>query len=184
MIADVAGWIALAATCIAAIMTASNLGARVTGWGFALFTVGAIAWAIDGLASDQTQLLWSNGFLALVDLFGVWRWLGRRARFGDASRSEEARSEQRPGDDLFSADRLDGMPVKGMDGDIIGHVTDALISCRDGKISYFIVREGGAAGIGESLRRLPWREARGGSDVIQTDLDKEQFRQLDPAANG
>ena len=44
-----AGWVALAATCIAALMTASNLGARVTGWGFVIFTIGAAAWIVVGL---------------------------------------------------------------------------------------------------------------------------------------
>ena len=46
---DLAGWIAPAATMIAAMMTAANLGARVTGWGFGVFTLGSIAWSIVGL---------------------------------------------------------------------------------------------------------------------------------------
>lgn len=183
MIADVAGWIALAATCIAAVMTASNLGARVTGWGFVLFTIGAVSWAIDGFASGQTQLLWSNGFLALVDLFGIWRWLGRRARFHDASRAEEAHSEQEPGDDLLSALRLDGMPIESADGAILGHVTDALVSRADGAIAYLIVREGGTAGIGECLRRLPWQEVQLRGDVAHTQLDVAQVRRLAVVSN-
>ena len=48
---EAAGWIAPAATMIAAMMTASNLGARVTGWGFAVFLLGSICWAIVALAS-------------------------------------------------------------------------------------------------------------------------------------
>lgn len=39
MIADLAGWAAPAATMIAAMMTAFNFGARITGWGFVAFTV-------------------------------------------------------------------------------------------------------------------------------------------------
>lgn len=34
---DLASWLAPAATMIAAIMTASNAGTRMTGWGFVLF---------------------------------------------------------------------------------------------------------------------------------------------------
>ena len=37
-------WIATAATIIAACFTASNLGSRVTGIGFIIFTIGSIAW--------------------------------------------------------------------------------------------------------------------------------------------
>jgi len=66
-------------------MTASNLGARVTGWGFVVFTVGAAAWIVVGIATNQTQLLWGNIFPGFVNLFGIWRWLGRRARFSDAA---------------------------------------------------------------------------------------------------
>jgi hypothetical protein len=38
---DIAAWIAPAATVIAAVMTAANLGARITDWGFVVFTVGS-----------------------------------------------------------------------------------------------------------------------------------------------
>jgi hypothetical protein len=89
---DPAGWIAPAATMIAAIMTAANLGARVTGWGFAVFSVGALAWVIVGATTGQHNLLWSNAFLLLVDLIGVWRWLGRRARYDEAAEAASARS--------------------------------------------------------------------------------------------
>jgi sporulation protein YlmC with PRC-barrel domain len=165
-------------------MTASNLGARVTGWGFAIFTVGAVAWAVDGLASGQAQLLWSNGFLALVDLFGMWRWLGKRARFGDASRAEEDRSERRDGNELFSAVSLDGMPVKGPDGMVIGHVTDALVSCTEGEIGFLIVREGGTAGVGEKLRRMPWRDGQVRNQTICTELGSDEFHRLPLAEQG
>jgi 5-methylcytosine-specific restriction endonuclease McrA len=108
---DAAGWVALAATCIAALMTASNLGARATGWGFVVFTIGALAWIVVGVATKQTQLLWSNVFLGLVDLFGIWRLLGRRAHFTDAANAERERSEKAAGEDLFAMSSIDGMPV-------------------------------------------------------------------------
>ena len=36
------GWLATIATMIAAMMTASNLGARVTGWGFVVFSISSV----------------------------------------------------------------------------------------------------------------------------------------------
>lgn len=176
--ADAAGWVALAATCIAALMTAANLGARVTGWGFVVFTLGAAAWIVVGVATHQTQLLWSNIFLGIVDLFGIWRWLGRRARFGDTARAEQARSQRRPGEDLFSLATVDGMPVKGRDGAVIAHAVDALAACAGGRIDYLIVREGGIAGVGETLRRLPWRDARVRAQALETDLDAAALARL------
>jgi Na+/phosphate symporter len=70
---DIAGWVAPAATMIAAVMTAANLGARVTGWGFVVFVIGSISWSIVGISSGQSNLLWTNGFLTLVNAMGVWR---------------------------------------------------------------------------------------------------------------
>lgn len=129
----------------------------------------------------QPQLLWSNGFLAIVDLFGAWRWLGRRARFSDTSRAEEVRSKEGAGENLFSANSLDGMVVKGSDGAVFGHVVDALLSSTAGTIAYLIVREGGAAGVGENLRRLPWGDARVGTQAIETSLAPAAFCRLDSA---
>src|ERR1700712_2395383 len=111
-------------------MTASNLGARATGWGFVIFTAGAIGWIVVGIATHQTQLLYSNIFLALVDAVGIWRWLGRRARISDTSDAEETRSERRAGENLFSVGKLDGLPVKSQDGQVIAHAVDGLAACR------------------------------------------------------
>lgn len=73
---SVAGWIALASTCVAATLTASNLGPRITGWASFIFTIGAIGWIIVGVMTHQKQLIYSNVFLTAVDIFGIWRWLG------------------------------------------------------------------------------------------------------------
>jgi hypothetical protein len=167
---DIAGWIALAATCVAALMTASNLGARVTGWGFVIFTVGALAWIVVGFVTGQTQLLYSNIFLAAVDVLGIWRWLGRRARISDAARAEEARSTRLPGDNLFSVAGLDGLPVKSREGDVVAHAVDALAACTQGRIGYLIVRVGGVGGLGETLHRLPWADVRIADGEVRTDL--------------
>jgi len=182
--ADMAGWVALVATCIAALMTASNLGVRITGWGFVIFTLGAAAWIIVGVTTHQTQLLYSNIFLGLVDLFGVWRWLGRRARISDTARAEEVRSDSLAGENLFSTAKLDGLPVKSSDGEILATSVDALAACRGGKIDFLIIRAGGVGGVGETLYRLPWAEARIRDDEIMTSLDRAAFSRLAEATQG
>lgn len=176
--ADLAGWVALVATCVAAIMTASNLGARVTGWGFAVFTVGAVAWIVVGIVTHQTQLLYSNAFLGLVDLFGIWRWLGRRAKISDTMRAEEDRSDQRPGENLFSTASLDGLPVLSADGDTIATAVDALAACKGGRIDFLIVRAGGVGGVGETLYRLPWSAATIRDHAVETGLHAREIGSL------
>ena len=76
-----ANWIAPIATTLAAIMVAANLGSRFTGWGFVVFTVGSVAWIVIGAVTDQPNLLWQNVFLFGVNVIGIWRWLGIRARY-------------------------------------------------------------------------------------------------------
>jgi len=176
--ADMAGWLALAATCVAALMTASNLGARVTGWGFVVFTVGAAAWIVVGIATNQTQLLWSNIFLGFVNLFGIWRWLGRRARFSDAAETEQEISRQQPGESLFAASGLDGMPVKGRDGAVLAYAVDAMLACAGGGLSHLVIREGGVAGVGETMRRLPWRDVRVRDGALLTTLNAGELCSL------
>lgn len=168
----------MAATCIAALMTASNLGVRVTGWGFVVFTIGAIAWVIVGLFTNQTQLLYSNIFLLAVDIFGSWRWLGRRARIADAAVAEEKRIERRKGEKLFSIATIDGMSVSSADGQIVAHAVDALATHDGGGISFLIVRVGGLGGIGETLHRLPWSDASVVDGTILTNLGAEAIARL------
>ncbi len=181
-VADAAGWVALAATCIAALMTASNLGVRVTGWGFVVFTLGAAAWVTVGLFTHQTQLLYSNLFLLAVDIFGSWRWLGHRARIADTVDAEQRRSERRAGEPLFSVATLDGMPVSSADGEVVAHAVDALAACGGGGIDYLIVRVGGVGGIGKSLHRLPWSEASIVDGTIRTKLGSDTISRLPEAA--
>ena len=87
----IASWVAPVATTIAALMTASNLGTRITGWGFAVFLIGSIAWGILGLVTDQPSLVWQNVILSILNLFGIWRWLGRQARIEEGARIADDR---------------------------------------------------------------------------------------------
>src|SRR5471030_3214617 len=105
---DIAGWVAPAATMTAAVMTAANLGTRVTGWGFIVFTIGSVAWSSVAIGTGQQNLLWTNGFLTLVNLVGIWRWLGRQARYEDGSRAAASRSQAERVPSLFSIGAITG----------------------------------------------------------------------------
>ncbi len=150
--AEIAGWIAPAATMIAAMMTAANLGARLTGWGFVVFTVGSVAWSIVGLSSGQQNLIVANGFLTLVNAVGIWRWLGRQARHEDGGEKAARSSARAHAPTLFSAGALVGAPVKGRDGASLGQVVDAMLRSDGGGLAYLVMAEGGVAGVGERLR--------------------------------
>jgi hypothetical protein len=151
----IAGWIAPAATMIAAMMTAANLGARVTGWGFVVFVAGSVCWSIVGMTSGQTNLLLTNGFLTLVNVFGVWRWLGRQARYDEGS--ERAAQHSKRADHvptLFAAGSIAGSKVLGPDHEEVGTIVDAMMTCDKTQIAYIVVSQGGVGGVGETLHAV------------------------------
>ena len=176
--ADTISWVATVATVIAAFMTASNLGSRVTGVGFAVFTVGALCWIAVGALTHQPALLWTNVVLTALDLFGVWRWLGRQARVEEGARTAAEASEHTPGESLFAVSLLGRAPV--LCGDVeVGHCIDAMAGCRSGKLDYLVVSAGGVAGVGERLRRLPWSAAHVDGDRVVTHFGSDRFERLD-----
>jgi hypothetical protein len=169
---QIAGWIAPAAVMIAAIMTAANLGTRVTGWGFVIFTIGAVAWSVEAWLTHQPNLLWSNGFLALVDAVGIYRWLGRRAKLEDGAQAAvlKSRATDCP---LFPVLSLEGLPIEGPDGGVIAHAVGAMAECKSGRIAYLVVRRGGA-GLSEQLQAIGWDDVQAGR-VFKTKITREQL---------
>ena len=153
--ADIISWVATAATIIAACMTAANLGSRITGYGFAVFTVGALCWIASGVMNHQPALVWTNVVLTGLDLFGVWRWLGRQAQVEEGGQAAAEASAQTPGEALFPVSMLTRAPVASS-GTPVGTCVDAMAGCATGRLAYLVVSEGGVAGVGETLRRLPW----------------------------
>jgi hypothetical protein len=176
--ADTVSWIATIATVIAASMTAANLGSRITGYGFCLFFIGSLAWLAAGLLTQQPALVWTNIVLTILNLFGIWRWLGRQARVEDGARAASEASERTPGEALFPVSMLSKAPVLCAESEL-GRCVDAMAGARSGKIDYVVVSQGGVAGVGESLRRLPWHEARVAGETLVTSLTANRFEMLD-----
>lgn len=174
--ADMLGWVASGATAIAAMMTASNLGTRVTGWGFAVFTIGSLAWAAVGVLGGQTSLALTSLFLLLVNLFGVWRWLGRQARYEQGSAVAHARSRRRHSvPTLISGAGLVGSAVRDVNGASLGWVVDAMFDIATQKLVYAVVAQGGIGGAGEVLRAIPASRLRLAEGEVHCDLSKERF---------
>lgn len=175
---NVASWIATAATIIAACMTASNLGARITGYGFAVFTIGSIAWFAVGALTGQPALVWTNVAMTVLNLFGVWRWLGRQAKVEKGAESAAEASVDTPGETLFAASLLTRARVRCGDQQI-GTCVDAMLGCGSGRLSYVVVSEGGVAGVGETLRRMPWQDAKVEGDELVARFAPARFRELE-----
>jgi hypothetical protein len=171
----IASVVAPIATTIAALVVASNLGARITGYGFIVFTVGSLAWAALGYLTDQPNLLWQNVVLTGLNLFGVWRWLGRQSRIEDGAMAAAEASEGRAGEALFPVSLMMKAKIEDRNGAELGTCVDAMAGCDSGRIRYVVVSEGGLAGVGETLRRLPWSDACFRSDRLVTRLGSPAF---------
>ena len=51
------------------------LNIPISGWGWVLFALSALAWTIAGLVQRETSLVVLQGAFLVVDLIGIWRWL-------------------------------------------------------------------------------------------------------------
>lgn len=169
---------------IAAMMTAANLSARVTGWGFVVFTAGSVAWSVVGLSSGQTNLVATNGFLTIVNLIGVWRWLGRQRAYEDGGTSAAQASRRSPYPTLFTATGMAGLPVTASDGETVGKVVEALVTCDGGKVSYVVISAGGVGGIHETLRAVASDDIDFSCDSFSLKRDSHWFEALPPLEEG
>lgn len=158
-------------------MTAANLGSRITGYGFCVFLVGSLAWLAVGVTSGQPALTWTNVVLTLLNLFGIWRWLGRQTKIEEGAQKAAEASEHMAGDTLFPVSLLARAPVRS-GGREAGQCVDAMAGCRSGRLSYIVVSQGGVAGVGETLRRLPWSSATVDGDVVTSKADLTKLEEL------
>ena len=171
---DIFSWVATIATITGAFLTASNLGARITGRGFAVLAVGSLNWLGLGLVTGQPALIWTNIAMTFLNLFGVWRWLGRQAKVEDGAAAAAEASEAAPGESLFPVSLLGKAKVL-CGATEVGTCVDAMAGCRSGRLAYVVVSEGGVAGVGETLRRLAWKDATIDGDRLVAGIDTSRF---------
>ena len=175
--AESISWVATIATIIAAFLTAANFGSRITGYGFCVFLVGSICWLTVGLTTGQPALTWTNTVLTILNIFGIWRWLGRQAKVEEGAKTASEASEYTPGETLFPVSLLSSAPVT-INGDRKGHCIDAMAGCSTGRLSYVVLSEGGVAGVGETLRRLPWQNAKMADGKVISEIAIDRLEEL------
>lgn len=181
---SIAAWAAPAATMVAAMMTAANLGARVTGWGFVVFTIGSVGWCAIAISTDQQNLLWTNSLLTLVNGVGVWRWLGRKARYEAGSKSAEVNSAGSRSPNLMALGSIAGAKLVGPDGETIGTLVDGMMRCGDAALAYVVMTDGGVAGVGEQLYVLSADEITLAEEHVSSRLPIETIRRRGPVQAG
>lgn len=82
-------WFGAIGAIVAAAMIAADLGRRLTGWAFVLFSVVSVAWIASGVANGTTPLVVQNGLLLAVNAFGVWQYLLSPKKKREIEKQEE-----------------------------------------------------------------------------------------------
>ena len=175
---ELISWFATAATVTAALITASNLGARITGYGFVVFLFGSVAWLTVGLMTGQTALLWTNAALTGLNIFGIWRWLGRQTKMEEGAEAAQAASRSTPGESLFPASLLTHAAILDPQGEEIARCIDAMVGSRSGRVHYLVASAGGVAGVGEQLHRVDWHQAEVDGDEVRLAITRSAFDRL------
>ncbi len=184
MDAEIAGWIASLLTVSAAAMTAANLGPRVTGWGFVIFTVGSLAWIGVATMTDAQSQLFTHMFLTVINVFGIWRWLGREARYQAGGSSAARHSDRASVPTLFSSTSLAGSKVTGNDNEQLGTVIDAMLRCDRAEIAYVVISDGALGGIGETLRAVAPTQLEFKPDGVVAQFGRDEFLAMPPIDDG
>jgi hypothetical protein len=92
----------------------------------------------------------------------------------EGARTASEASEHTPGEPLFPVSLLSRAPVRSGATEL-GHCIEAMAGCRSGKLDYLVVSQGGVAGVGERLRRLPWADAQVEDDEVAVHLEPRLF---------
>ena len=84
-------WIAALGTIVAAGLLAADLGRRVTGFGFVLFCVVAIAWVVSSLTGKPPAypIAVMNGLLLAINAWGVWQFLLSPSKKREIDKAEQ-----------------------------------------------------------------------------------------------
>ena len=76
------------------------------------------------------------GGTIVVDVFGIWRWLGQETRWVEGAISAAEASDRAPVPKLFPAAIFAGGAVADSAGEHFGHSVDAMIQCDDGRVAW------------------------------------------------
>lgn len=69
------GYAAMLTGTVAAIMVSANVGRRLTGYAFVIFTISSITWITYAFQDGETPLILQNAVLTLINVAGIYRWL-------------------------------------------------------------------------------------------------------------
>lgn len=74
------GYAAMLTGTVAAIMVSANIGRRITGYGFVIFTASSLTWIAYALQGGEAPLMLQNAVLTAINVAGIYRWLIARKK--------------------------------------------------------------------------------------------------------
>ena len=92
---QVFAWSATGTGILAAVLVSLNLGVRVTGWAFVIFTVSSVAWMGTALIREDAMALFTqNAVMFVINLIGIYRYLINPSRALKRQMAQEAAAQQ------------------------------------------------------------------------------------------
>ncbi|WP_395001335.1 hypothetical protein [Sphingomonas sp.] len=61
----------------------------------------------------------------------------------------------------------------------LGACVDAMAGAKHGRLAYLVVTSGGVGGVGDTVRRLDWHDAKVDGERVSTALDQPTFERLE-----
>ncbi len=68
-------WLAAIFTIVPGLLIAARLPTQIVGWAFVGLTVGSLVWIVVAISSRDHALLAQNIAIAVINTFGIYRWL-------------------------------------------------------------------------------------------------------------
>ncbi|MEH6757828.1 MAG: hypothetical protein V7676_09965 [Parasphingorhabdus sp.] len=82
---EILRWTASISGMVAAVLVALNASAKITGFGFVIFTGSSIVWIVAALLDGNNPLATQNLVLLGINIFGVYRYLLRKPKTKSAN---------------------------------------------------------------------------------------------------
>jgi 4-amino-4-deoxy-L-arabinose transferase-like glycosyltransferase len=82
-------WVAAVGSIVAAALIAADLGRKVTGWAFVLFSAVSLLWVTSGLINNTWSLVIQNALLLAINGWGLWQYLLSPAKKREIEKQNE-----------------------------------------------------------------------------------------------
>ena len=136
------------------------------------------------MLTGQPALVWTNIVLTVLNIFGIWRWLGRQSRVEEGACTAAQVSEAAPGETLFPMSLCSATLMIDCAGQEVGHCIDAMAGCASGRLNYLVAPQGGRGGRRRNAAPAVVEHARVEEERVTVSISGPEFDRLERIGPG